>query len=246
MTEPLRIGCWLGLPSPEVAEIVAGTGFDFAIIDLEHGVIGVETASRMLMALAGSATLPMVRVPEAAEGWIKRMLDAGAAAVIVPRVEDAATAARLAGFATYGPEGRRGEGAGVARAAAWGRDAAGYRGRWRAGGGLDPADRVPRRPGRRRRDRRRPRRDPALLRPLRLLRLPRHRPRRPARRRRRPRGGARSPAPPAARPAPSPSPAAASPSSPPWATPTPRRLRHRAARPGARRPPRRRPPGARP
>lgn len=131
-----RIGCWLELPSPEVAEIVAHTGFDFAIVDLEHGVIGIETALRMLMALATSATTPWVRVPDPAEGWIKRALDAGAAVVMVPRVDDLDTARRLAGFATYGPEGRRGVGVGIARAAAWGRDAAPYLARWRQGGGL--------------------------------------------------------------------------------------------------------------
>jgi 2-keto-3-deoxy-L-rhamnonate aldolase RhmA len=134
--QDLRVGFWLELPSPEIAEIVAGSGFDFAMIDLEHGVIGIETAHRMLMAFAASATLPFVRVPDGSEAWIKRMLDAGAAAVMVPRVEDAETAARLAGFATYGPEGRRGWGLGVARAAGWGRDAAGYLARWRQGGGL--------------------------------------------------------------------------------------------------------------
>ena len=135
-SDGVEIGCWLALPSPEVAEIVAGTGFDFAIIDLEHGLIGVETATRMLMALAATPTVPVMRVPEAAESWIKRGLDAGAAAVMVPRVEDVATAARLAGYATYGPEGRRGEGAGIARAARWGRDAATYRSGWRERGGL--------------------------------------------------------------------------------------------------------------
>ena len=133
---PPQLGCWLSLPSPEIAEIAAGTGFDFIIIDLEHGAIGIETALRMLMAFAASPTVPFVRIPEVSEAWIKRTLDAGAAAVMVPRVEDAATAARLAGWATYGPEGRRGEGLGAARAARWGRDAAGYRARWRARGGL--------------------------------------------------------------------------------------------------------------
>jgi 4-hydroxy-2-oxoheptanedioate aldolase len=132
----LRIGCWLGLPSPEIAEIVAGAGFDFALIDLEHGQIGVETAQRMLIAFAGSPTAPVIRVPDAAEAWIKRSLDMGAAAVMVPRVEDAAAAARLAAFATYGPDGRRGEGLGGVRAGAWGREAAGYRARWRERGGL--------------------------------------------------------------------------------------------------------------
>jgi 2-keto-3-deoxy-L-rhamnonate aldolase RhmA len=135
-TQQLRIGVWLELPSPEVAEIAAATGFDFALVDLEHGIIGIETAQRMLMALAASDTVPMLRVPDASEGWIKRGLDAGAAAVMVPRVEDPETAARLAGFATYGPGGRRGWGVGVARASGWGRDSAGYLGRWRAQGGL--------------------------------------------------------------------------------------------------------------
>lgn len=133
---PPRIGCWLGLPSPEIAEIAAATGFDFAIVDLEHGPIGIESALRMLTALATSPTVPWVRVPDPSEGWIKRALDAGAATVVVPRVDDLDTARRLAGFATYGPEGRRGVGVAVARASRWGRDALPYLARWRAGGGL--------------------------------------------------------------------------------------------------------------
>lgn len=136
MDSTLRIGFWLGLPSPEIAEIVATAGFDFAMIDLEHGTIGIETAVRMLAAFRGTGTQPMLRAPDASEGWVKRALDAGAAAVMVPRVDDVATAARLAGFATYGPAGRRGVGIAVARAAGWGRDASGYFGRWRSGGGL--------------------------------------------------------------------------------------------------------------
>ena len=71
----------------------------------------------MLIALSTSPTVPWVRVPDPSEGWIKRALDAGAATVIVPRVDDLDTARRLAGFATYGPEGRRGVGVAVARAA---------------------------------------------------------------------------------------------------------------------------------
>jgi len=131
-----RIGCWLGLPSPEIAEIAAQTGFDFAIVDLEHGITGIETALRMMIALSTSSTQPWLRVPDPSEGWIKRALDAGAATVMVPRVDDLDTARRLAGFATYGPEGRRGYGVAVARAARWGRDAAPYLARWRAQGGL--------------------------------------------------------------------------------------------------------------
>jgi 2-keto-3-deoxy-L-rhamnonate aldolase RhmA len=87
MEPGLRIGCWLCLPSPEAAEIVAGTGFDFALVDVEHGAIGCETAHR-LMAFAASATLLFLRAPYQNEAWIKRALDAGAAAVMMPRVED--------------------------------------------------------------------------------------------------------------------------------------------------------------
>jgi 2-keto-3-deoxy-L-rhamnonate aldolase RhmA len=133
---PMQIGFWLGLPSPEIAEIVGGTGFDFVIIDLEHGIISMETAQRMLMALAASGTVPMIRVPDPTESWIKHALDAGAHAVMVPRIDSPAAAARLAAFATYGPDGRRGWGVGVARAARWGRDSEGYLGGWRKRGGL--------------------------------------------------------------------------------------------------------------
>jgi 2-keto-3-deoxy-L-rhamnonate aldolase RhmA len=131
----IAIGCWLDLPSPEVAEIVAAAGFDFALIDLEHGAIGIETAQHMLMAFNGSVTEPLLRVPEASEAWVKRALDAGAAAVMVPRVEDPVLAARLGAWATYGPEGRRGEGLGLVRAGGWGRKAGAYRTRRKAAGG---------------------------------------------------------------------------------------------------------------
>ena len=133
-TPPFKTGCWLNLPSPEAAEIVGATGFDFVIIDLEHSFISLETAARMMMALRDTPAI--VRIPEPSDGWIKRSLDAGAAAVMVPRVDDLDTARRLAGFATYGPEGRRGEGTGIARAAGWGRGARAYRDGWRAKGGL--------------------------------------------------------------------------------------------------------------
>ena len=189
MTGGLQIGCWLELPSPEVAEIVAGAGFDFALIDLEHGAIGVETAQRMLMALAASATTPVVRVPEAAEAWIKRALDIGAAAVMVPRVDDAATAARarrLGDLRPGGPPRRRPRHRPRRRL---GPRRRAYRVALADAGRADPADRS------------RPHglaAAPAIAAipgvtqlffgPVGLLRQPRHRPRRPARARRRPRG----------------------------------------------------------
>jgi 2-keto-3-deoxy-L-rhamnonate aldolase RhmA len=123
-----RFGCWLDLPSPHVAEIVAQTGFDWVLIDLEHGPIGVETASLMLMALKSTPARGIVRIPELTEGWMKRALDMGAHGVMVPNIAGAAQAEQAAQWFHYGPRGRRGEAQSIIRAADWGRSAAGYSG----------------------------------------------------------------------------------------------------------------------
>lgn len=126
---PPKLGCWIDLPSPQVAEIVAGAGFDFVVLDLEHGIASLETLQVQLMALAGRCRA-VVRIPELSEGWIKRVLDSGADAVMVPRVETAAEAAEIVAMSRYAPDGRRGEGLPVVRASGWGRGSADYRVRW--------------------------------------------------------------------------------------------------------------------
>ncbi|WP_316013190.1 HpcH/HpaI aldolase family protein [Roseobacter sp. HKCCA0434] len=123
-----RLGCWLDIPSPHVAEIVGQTGFDWALIDCEHGPIGIETASVMMMALRGTRT--MLRVPDLDEGWIKRALDTGAQSVMVPNIKSAEEAAAAVRFFHYAPAGSRGEAQSVIRAARWGRDAAAYAADW--------------------------------------------------------------------------------------------------------------------
>ena len=96
-------GCWLGLPSIVTAEIMGRAGFDFAIADLEHGPSSVETAMGQMIALAGTPTVPVVRVPQGGGPWIKRALDIGAQVVIVPAVESPEEAvAHVAAF-RYGP-----------------------------------------------------------------------------------------------------------------------------------------------
>ena len=123
-----RRGCWIDLPSPHVAEIVGQSGFDWALIDLEHGPIGIETASLMLMALRASGTMGIVRIPELTEGWMKRVLDAGAEGVMVPSIADAMQAEQAARWFHYAPRGSRGEARTVIRAADWGRARARYAG----------------------------------------------------------------------------------------------------------------------
>lgn len=123
-----RFGCWLDLPSPHVAEIVAQTGFDWVVIDLEHGPIGIETASTMLMAIKGTGAKGIVRIPELTEGWMKRALDMGAHGVMVPNIADAQQAEQAAQWFHYGPRGKRGEAQVIIRAADWGRRADEYTG----------------------------------------------------------------------------------------------------------------------
>mgnify|MGYP000017545813 CR=1 FL=1 len=126
-------GCWLDLPSPQVAEIMAQVGFDFIVIDMEHGAMSVETAQVQMMAI-GAGARAIVRVPEGSEAWIKRVLDAGAGGVMVPKVESAAQAAEIVSWAYYAPKGQRGDARRVVRASDWGRNSEAYKAQWNADG----------------------------------------------------------------------------------------------------------------
>lgn len=126
-------GCWLDLPSPQVAEIMAQVGFDFIVVDLEHGPMSVETAQVQMMAI-GTQARAIVRVPEGTEAWVKRVLDAGAGGIMVPKVESAAQAAEIVSWAYYAPKGQRGDARQVVRASDWGRNSEAYKAKWNADG----------------------------------------------------------------------------------------------------------------
>jgi 2-dehydro-3-deoxyglucarate aldolase len=104
------LGCWLQIPSSDVAEIVAAAGFDWVAVDAEHGAIDVSQYPDLFRAIELSGALPLVRVAEAAEMACRRALDAGAGGVIVPRVESAAQAVALAAACRWPPNGTRGVG----------------------------------------------------------------------------------------------------------------------------------------
>lgn len=129
-----KYGSWLDLPSVQVAEIMAQTGFDFIVVDLEHGPIGIETAQAQMMAMNGTDCRSIVRVPEGTEAWVKRVLDAGADGVMVPKVETTEQAAAIVSWAYYAPKGQRGDARRVVRASGWGKDAEGYKKRWNESG----------------------------------------------------------------------------------------------------------------
>lgn len=99
------IGTLLSLPSPDVAELLAGSGFDWIFVDGEHGPF--DTRSLMDVVRAAGRTPCLVRTPVADDAAIARALDIGAAGVIVPQVHDAAQAAHVAAIAHYPPAGTR-------------------------------------------------------------------------------------------------------------------------------------------
>src|SRR5690242_5227987 len=101
------LGTIVTLPSPEVAELLALCGFDWLFIDLEHGPADVLTAQRMLQA---SRCPCLVRPPDSSDASLKRVLDIGAAGVIVPGVQSAAEVERIVSACRYPPAGRRGVG----------------------------------------------------------------------------------------------------------------------------------------
>lgn len=102
------VGPFVGLNCPDLVEIMGRTGFDFCVIDTEHGPMNPESIQHMIRAAELSGMTPVVRVTEARPTDILRVLDVGAGAVHVPQVNDADTALMVAKAARYHPLGMRG------------------------------------------------------------------------------------------------------------------------------------------
>ena len=110
-------GTMITLPTPATAEILANAGFDWFFIDGEHGPLGTAEILGILQAVSHRVAC-IVRVPEAAEVPIKKMLDIGAHGIIVPQVNSAEQAADIVRWSKYSPQGSRG--VGLARAHGYG------------------------------------------------------------------------------------------------------------------------------
>jgi 4-hydroxy-2-oxoheptanedioate aldolase len=115
-------GAWVGSGSPTSAEILAHVGFDFLVIDQEHGMGELSDAAAALR--AAESTPCIVRAPWNDPIWLKRILDAGAVSVMIPSVETAAAAAAAVRSCRYPPQGTRGYAAGVVRASTFGLESA--------------------------------------------------------------------------------------------------------------------------
>jgi 4-hydroxy-2-oxoheptanedioate aldolase len=103
-TRPL-LGMFIGLPAPALVEMCGHAGFDFVVIDNEHGPASLETTEHMLRAAKSAGVIPVVRTVEAD---ILRVLDIGASGIQVPQVNCAEQAQRIVAAAKYPPAGKRG------------------------------------------------------------------------------------------------------------------------------------------
>lgn len=112
----MQFGCWLGLADTFSAELMGQAGFDWLVVDGEHGPNDLRSILSQLQVLAATDTHPVVRLPVGETYMIKQVLDAGAQTVLVPMVESADQARQLVRDVTYPPHGDRGVGYALTRA----------------------------------------------------------------------------------------------------------------------------------
>jgi len=113
-----QIGLWAGLADPFAIEIVATAGYDWVLIDAEHGPNDLRSVLTQLQAVAAYSVEPVVRVPAGDPVLIKQYLDTGAHSLLVPMVESGQQAQQLVAATRYAPRGIRGVAS--ARASRWG------------------------------------------------------------------------------------------------------------------------------
>ena len=113
------LGTWVMAASPIVAEAMGCAGFDWGVIDMEHTPLDLMNVVHMLQATAGTAMLPVLRVPWNDTVTVKRVLDAGARTLLFPFVQDADEARHAVAATRYPPEGVRGM-AGMSRGSRFG------------------------------------------------------------------------------------------------------------------------------
>ncbi|WP_285027067.1 aldolase/citrate lyase family protein [Plantibacter sp. ME-Dv--P-122b] len=113
------LGTWVKLPAMESMELVALAGFDFAVIDLEHSPMSLETAAQHIGVALLAGVSPIVRIPSLDGGIVQRVLDAGAEGIMLPHVDSVEQAEAAATAVRFAPLGTRGVGS-TSRAGAWG------------------------------------------------------------------------------------------------------------------------------
>ncbi|WEX12213.1 aldolase/citrate lyase family protein [Chelativorans sp. AA-79] len=111
-----QLGLWVALGNPISAELCAGAGFDWLLLDGEHGPNDLRSILHQLQAMSAYPSSPVVRIPVADATHIKQMLDIGAQTLLVPMVDTPDQATSMSRAMRYPPRGTRGIGAALARA----------------------------------------------------------------------------------------------------------------------------------
>lgn len=114
----LTLGSWMTIGHPAIAEIMAKSGFDWLVVDLEHSTISMETAGELIRTIDLCDVAPLVRLTSNDKNQIKRVMDAGAHGIIVPMVNSPEEAKQAVVATRYAPAGCRG--VGLARAQGYG------------------------------------------------------------------------------------------------------------------------------
>src|SRR5512136_1733731 len=99
----VQIGLWCSLSSHYATELVAGSGFDWILLDTEHSPNDLESVLQQLQAAAPYPTHPVVRVPWNDMVTIKRYLDIGAQSLLIPYVQNAEEAKAAVAYTRYPP-----------------------------------------------------------------------------------------------------------------------------------------------
>jgi 4-hydroxy-2-oxoheptanedioate aldolase len=104
----LAFGTWVQTKSPEACELAAAVGYDFVVIDMEHGSFGWDGVVGMIRAVEYGGATPVLRLPGESMVDIKKALDAGALGIIIPRISTPEQASQVVQAAKYEPSGKRG------------------------------------------------------------------------------------------------------------------------------------------
>lgn len=114
-----QLGLWIGLADAYSAEVCATAGFDWLLIDGEHGPHDLRSMLGILQAVQAYPAHPVLRLPCGDVTLIKQALEIGATTLLIPMVESAEQARQLVRAMRYPPAGVRGVGSGLARSSRW-------------------------------------------------------------------------------------------------------------------------------
>ncbi|KAL2516650.1 Phosphoenolpyruvate carboxylase family protein [Abeliophyllum distichum] len=106
--------------SPTLAEIAGLAGYDFAVVDMEHGHGGISDALPCLRALAATNTAAILRLPESSATWAKKALDLGPQGIMFPMIDSPKSARKAVSYCHFPPNGVRGSAHTIVRASDYG------------------------------------------------------------------------------------------------------------------------------